>query len=105
MAGPVREQPTRVLGEKPWSRLTPPRPSGRPFAATRERRNKLRRKHGTAMRFAKSAELCELKGEFDLTRYLSAQYTCARASYKADSLPISAALFGHHRRHPVCPSS
>jgi hypothetical protein len=33
--GPVREQPTRVLGEKHWSGLTPPRPSGRPFAATR----------------------------------------------------------------------
>src|ERR687888_1811884 len=33
--GPVRDQPTRVLGEKPLSRLTPPRPSGRPFAATR----------------------------------------------------------------------
>ena len=34
-AGPVREQPTRVLGEKRLSRVTPPRPSGRPFAATR----------------------------------------------------------------------
>ena len=33
--GPVREQPTRVLGEMHSSRLTPPRPSGRPFAATR----------------------------------------------------------------------
>ena len=37
--GPVREQPTRVLGEKQWSRLTPPRPSGRPFAATRHEDN------------------------------------------------------------------
>jgi len=37
MPGPVREQPTRVLSEKPCSRLTPPRPSGRPFAATRSR--------------------------------------------------------------------
>ena len=35
-AGPVREQPTRVLSEKPFQRQTPPRPSGRPFAATRE---------------------------------------------------------------------
>jgi hypothetical protein len=25
-----REQPHRVLGEKLWSRLTPPRPAGRP---------------------------------------------------------------------------
>ena len=33
--GPVREQPTRVLNEKLCSRLTFPRPSGRPFAATR----------------------------------------------------------------------
>src|SRR2546421_8048517 len=33
--GPVRDQPTRVLSEKRWSRLTLPRPSGRPFAATR----------------------------------------------------------------------
>ena len=40
VAGPVREQPTRVLGEKPRSRLSPPRPSGRPFAATRERRRR-----------------------------------------------------------------
>src|SRR5204862_673280 len=52
--GPVRDQPTRatpprwktrggdpgVLGEKPWSRLTPPRPSGRPFAATRMRHSR-----------------------------------------------------------------
>ena len=39
-AGPVRDQPTRVLGEKPLSRLTPPRPSGRPFAATRMRHSR-----------------------------------------------------------------
>ena len=32
----LHEQPARVLGEKPWPRPTPPRPSGRPFAATRE---------------------------------------------------------------------
>ena len=30
LAGPVREQPHRVLGEKRSSRLTPPRPAGRP---------------------------------------------------------------------------
>ena len=30
LAGPVREQPHRVLGEKRLSRLTPPRPAGRP---------------------------------------------------------------------------
>jgi dipeptidyl aminopeptidase/acylaminoacyl peptidase len=36
-AGPAREQPTRVLGEKPCRRETPPRPSGRPFAVTRDR--------------------------------------------------------------------
>jgi len=30
VAGPVREQPHRVLSEKPWSRLTLPRPAGRP---------------------------------------------------------------------------
>jgi hypothetical protein len=35
LAGPVREQPHRVLGKKRLLRLTPPRPSGRPFAATR----------------------------------------------------------------------
>jgi len=34
-SGPVREQPTRVLSEVHSSRMTPPRPSGRPFAATR----------------------------------------------------------------------
>ena len=33
--GPVREQPTLVLGKKHLSRMTPPRPSGRPLAATR----------------------------------------------------------------------
>jgi hypothetical protein len=36
-AGPVHEQPTRVLGDKHSPRLTPPRPSGRPFVATRSR--------------------------------------------------------------------
>jgi len=31
------EQPNGVLGEKRWSRLTPPRAVGRPFADTRAR--------------------------------------------------------------------
>jgi cystathionine beta-lyase/cystathionine gamma-synthase len=37
LTGPVLEQPTRVLAEGHSSRFTAPRPSGRPFSATRNR--------------------------------------------------------------------